>query len=66
MADGTASMDVSASYFIAVERNRLSELLEILQTFIGKTQQEALYVEVHENIEFLYVTRGTNHDPSRN
>ena len=57
MADGTASMDVSASYFVTMERSRFDELIHVLQDFINKTLQEALYLEIHDNIEFLFVTR---------
>lgn len=63
MADGTPCMDVSASYFIAMERSRLDELVGILQTFVNKTCQEALYLEIHDKIEFRFVTRGIGHDP---
>ena len=56
-------MDVSASYFVRMERSRMNEVIEVLRIFINKTSQEALYLEIHENIEFLFVTRGTGHDP---
>jgi hypothetical protein len=66
MADGTPSMDVSASYFIGMERSRLDEVVAILQNFINKTLQEALYLEIHDNVEFRFVTRGSGHDPATN
>ena len=56
MADGKPCMDVSASYFIAMERSRIDELVEILKTFINKTLQEALYLEIHDNVEFRFIT----------
>ena len=55
MADGTASMDISASYFVTMERPRESELVEVLRVFLSKTFQEALYLEIHENIEFRFI-----------
>ena len=64
MADETPCMDVNASYFIAMERPRIDELVEILQTFINKTLQEALYLEIHDNVEFRFIKRGGGHDPA--
>ncbi|MBI3822104.1 MAG: hypothetical protein HY289_05415 [Planctomycetes bacterium] len=66
MSDGSPSMDVSASYFVTMERSRLDELIEVLRIFVNKTTQEAIYLEVHDNIEFLFVKRGHNHDPTGN
>jgi hypothetical protein len=66
MADGTPCMDVSASYFISSERSRLDELVGVLQTFINKTLQEALYLEIHENIEFRFITRGSGNESTTN
>lgn len=64
MSDGTPSMDVSASYFVGMERERESELVEILRTFLGKTLQEAIYLEIQDNIDFRFVTRGQGHEPT--
>src|SRR5579871_1371423 len=66
MADGTRCMDVNASYFVVMERSRIDQLIEILRVFLGKTLQESIYLEIHENIEFRFITRGSGHDASRN
>jgi hypothetical protein len=66
MADGTPSMDVSASYFVTMDRSRADELVQVLKAFINKTLQEAIYLEIHDNIEFIFITRGTGHDPTTN
>lgn len=66
MSDGTPCMDVSASYFISAERSRLDDLVQVLQAFINKTIQEALYLEIQDNIEFRFITRGPRNEPSTN
>ena len=45
-------------YFIAMDRTREDERVGILRTFLAKTQQESLYLEVQVNIEVRFVTRG--------
>lgn len=58
IADGSCTSDVNASYFAVLEETRINELEEILQGFIEKTQQEAIYLEIHRNVEFRFVKRG--------
>src|SRR4051794_10467767 len=49
--DGTRCMDVNASYFIALDESRINELENILHSFLSKTLQEALYLEIHDKVE---------------
>lgn len=58
MADGTQSLDDSEAYALILDESRLSELEEILLSFKNKTTQEAIYLEIHRNVEIRFV-RGT-------
>jgi len=51
MADGTSSFDVSQSYAITPDESRLPELERILLDFKSRTLQEAIYLELHRDIE---------------
>ena len=57
MADGTCTSDVNAAYFAVLDEARIDELVEILKGFISKTRQEAIYLEIHRNVEFRFVKR---------
>lgn len=52
MADGSHADDVNASYFVVFEESRIHELKEILRAFKKKTLQEAIYLEIHRDVEF--------------
>jgi hypothetical protein len=60
MADGATTKDVNACYFAVMDESRLGELEAILQAFILKTQQEAIYLEIQRHIEFRFVKRGAD------
>ncbi|MSU78222.1 MAG: hypothetical protein EXS16_09005 [Gemmataceae bacterium] len=52
MADGTGASDVNSSYFVVLDESRIDVLAEILKNFMDGTTQEAIYLEIHRNVEF--------------
>src|ERR1017187_4850461 len=55
MSDGTSTGDINASYFVVFEESRIQELMDILRAFKAKTLQEAIYLEIHRNVEFYFI-----------
>jgi hypothetical protein len=55
MADGTRSLDVSGSYSLILDEAQLPELEQLLREFKNKTLQEAIYFEVHRDVEIRFV-----------
>ena len=55
MHDQSVSVDTSASHFVLLEETELPELETILQTFKSKTTQEAIYLEVHRQVDIRFV-----------
>lgn len=51
MQSGDRKMDVSAVYWIVLDKERLSELETILRRFKSKTIQEAIYLEVEHDVD---------------
>ncbi len=57
MADGTGASDVNSSYFVVFEESRLDELTAILKNFMVGMTQESIYLEIHRNVDFRFITR---------
>jgi hypothetical protein len=55
MADGTQALDESGAYFVILDEARLPELEQVLRDFKGKTLQEALYLEVHRDVDVRFI-----------
>lgn len=55
MADGTQASDRSAAYVVVLEESQLFELRKILSDFKGRTQQEAIYLEIQRDTEFEFL-----------
>ena|SRR5438876_12275288 len=55
MADGSKSLDESAAYAVVVEDSRLPELEEVLRAFKRQTKQEAIYLEIHRDVDVRFV-----------
>ncbi len=55
MADGSQALDESGAYFVILDDTRLAELEQVLKDFKGKTLQEALYLEIHRDVEVRFV-----------
>src|SRR4051794_20072989 len=55
MADGTQALDESGSYTVTLDESRLPELEQTLLTFKNKTTQEAIYLEIHRNVEVRFL-----------
>jgi len=55
MADGTQALDESGSYTVTLDEFRLPELEQVLLTFKNKTTQEAIYLEIHRNVEVRFL-----------
>lgn len=55
MADGTQSLDVSGSYSLVLDEAQLPELEQLLREFKSKTLQEAVYFEIHRDVEIRFV-----------
>src|SRR5690348_10939376 len=51
MADGSLSLDDSQAYSLMLEEARFPELKQVLVNFKNKTSQEAIYYEIHRNVE---------------
>jgi hypothetical protein len=51
LADGRQSLDDLQVYAIVLDDARLPELEQILKDFKGKTDQEAIYLEINRNVE---------------
>jgi hypothetical protein len=55
MADGTQSVDESASYVVILEESRVLEIEEVLRDFKGKTLQEFIYLEIQHNVDVRFI-----------
>jgi hypothetical protein len=55
MTSGTCSLDESGAYVVILDEARLIELEEVLRDFRGKTQQEAMYLEIQHHVEIRFV-----------
>src|SRR5688572_15496839 len=55
MADGTQALDESGAYIVILDDSRLSELEQVLRDFKGKTLQEAIYLEIHRDIDVRFI-----------
>ena len=55
MADGSQSLDDSFAYSLILDELRIPELEQVLLTFKSKTTQEAIYLEVHRQVEIHYL-----------
>jgi hypothetical protein len=55
MADGTQALDESGAYTVLLDEARLAELEQVLRDFKGKTQQEALYLEIQRDVEVRFL-----------
>ena len=51
----TRSVDTSASYFVVLDDADLPELESILRDFRAKTKQEAIYLEVHRQVDIRFL-----------
>src|SRR5438128_9235991 len=51
MASGEASFDLHQAYTVALDESRLDELEQILRGFKTKTLQEAIYLEIHRDVD---------------
>ncbi len=55
MADGTQALDESEAYVVILDESRLPELEEDLRDFKSRTLQEALYLEVHRDVDVRFI-----------
>ena len=55
MHDRSVSVDTSASHFVVMEEMRIPELEKILHAFRSKTTQEAIYLEIHREVDIRFV-----------
>jgi hypothetical protein len=55
MADGSRKVDESAAYTVVFEETRVNELETVLRTFKQKTSQEAIYLEIHRNVDIRFI-----------
>ena len=55
MADGSQALDESGAYFVILDETRLGELVLVIQDFKNKTLQEAIYLEVHRDVEVRFI-----------
>src|SRR5688572_13151237 len=55
MKDGTRTLDESAAYFVVCDESRLGELEQLLRDFKGQTTQEAIYLEIHRDVEVRFL-----------
>lgn len=55
MADGTQALDESGSYVVILDESRLPELEQILRDFKAKTLQEAIYLEIHRQVDVRFI-----------
>jgi hypothetical protein len=55
MTDGSQSLDESAAYMVVLDDGRLGELEQVLREFKQKTLQEAIYLEIHRDIDVRFI-----------
>jgi hypothetical protein len=55
MADGSQSLDESEAYVVVLEDARIGELEQVLRDFKAKTSQEAIYLEIHRDVDVRFV-----------
>ncbi|MFO0867151.1 MAG: hypothetical protein U0744_21350 [Gemmataceae bacterium] len=55
VADGSRSLDTSAAYMVVLDESRMNELESDLRNFKRQTTQEAIYMEVHRDIDIRFV-----------
>ena len=55
MADGTQTLDESAAYVVVLDEARVDELEQLLRDFKSKTLQEAIYLEIHRNVDVRFI-----------
>ena len=55
MADGTQALDESGAYVVILDDSRLPELEQALRDFKGKTLQEAIYLEIHRDVDDRFI-----------
>jgi hypothetical protein len=55
MADGTRALDESGAYFVVFDEARVGELEQALRDFKGKTQQEAIYLEIQRDVDVRFI-----------
>jgi hypothetical protein len=55
MADGTQSVDESEAYVVVLEESRIPELEQVLKDFKSKTLQQAIYLEIHRDVDVRFV-----------
>ena len=55
MSDGTQAVDESAAYVVVLEETRIPELEQLLKDFKSRTLQEAIYLEIHRDIDVRFL-----------
>jgi hypothetical protein len=55
MASGVRVIDTCEAYAVGLDPERISELEQVVQEFKRKTSQEAIYLEVHWNVEIRFI-----------
>jgi len=55
MANGSRSLDESAAYSVVLDEADIPEVERILRDFKGKTKQEAIYLEIHREVDIRFV-----------
>ena len=55
MADGTQALDESGAYVVILEESRIPELEQVLRDFKSKTLQEAIYLEIHRDVDVRFI-----------
>jgi hypothetical protein len=54
-ADGTRAVDESGAYVVVLDEARLPELEQVLRDFKSRTLQEAIYLEIHRDVDVRFV-----------
>ena len=55
MAEGTQALDESAAYVLILDESRIPELEHLLRDFKRKTLQEAIYLEIHRDVDIRLI-----------
>jgi hypothetical protein len=55
MTDGTQALDESEAYVVVLVEGRVPELEAVLRDFKSRTHQEAVYLEIHHQVEIRLI-----------
>ena len=55
MADGSKKVDVCERYMVLFDATRIEELEQELRLFKAQTQQEAIYLEIQQDVDVRFI-----------